>query len=163
VRSSPRGGPGGYGGVDNRFVWGGYYEQDSLVRRSRWVSTDAVAECREALAFPGEPERVVLLRRIEATLNVAHVQVVLDVRAEFEAGAMTVTRSHDGHWHGHSGELTYLWTGATQHKHLEEGRLVLELSVPAAESRDLILEISRNALPRQLPDPVQLWSRTERA
>ena len=99
VFSSLIGGHGGYGvsPADDRFVWGGYYEPDSLIWRSRWVSTDAVTECREALAFPGEPERVVLLRRIEATLNVAHVQVALDVRAEFGARAMTVARSQDGH------------------------------------------------------------------
>ena len=108
VFSSLLGGHGGYGvsPADDRFVWGGYYEPDSLIWRSRWVSTDAVTECREALAFPGEPDRVVLLRRIEATLDVAHVQVALDVRAEFGARAMTVARSQDGHWHGHSGDLT---------------------------------------------------------
>ena len=149
--------------ADDRFVWGGYYEPDSLIWRSRWVSTDAVTECREALAFPGEPERVVLLRRIEATLNVAHVQVALDVRAEFGARAMTVARSQDGHWHGHSGDLNYRWTGATEHAQLQDGRLVLDLVVPAGESRDLVLEISKTALPRQLPDPDQLWDRTERA
>ena len=165
VFSSLLGGHGGYGvsPADDRFVWGGYYEPDSLIWRSRWVSTDAVTECREALAFPGEPERVVLLRRIEATLNVAHVQVALDVRAEFGARAMTVARSQDGHWHGHSGDLNYRWTGATEHAQLQDGRLVLDLVVPAGESRDLVLEISKTALPRQLPDPDQLWDRTERA
>ena len=165
VFSSLLGGHGGYGvsPADDRFVWGGYYEPDSLIWRSRWVSTHAVTECREALAFPGESDRVVLLRRIEATLNVAHVQVVLEVRAEFGARAMTVARSQDGHWHGHSGDLNYRWTGATEHAQLQDGRLVLDLVVPAGESRDLVLEISKTALPRQLPDPEQLWSRTERA
>ena len=165
VFSSLIGGHGGYGvsPADDRFVWGGYYEPDSLIWRSRWVSTDAVTECREALAFPGEPERVVLLRRIEANLNVAHVQVALDVRAQFGARAMTVARSQDGNWHGHSGDLNYRWTGATEHAQLQDGRLVLDLVVPAGESRDLVLEISKTALPRQLPDPDQLWGRTERA
>ena len=100
VFSSLLGGPGGYGvsPADDRFVWGGYYEPDSLIWRSRWVSTRAVIECREALAFPGEPDRVVLLLRIEATLDTAHVQVSLDVRAEFGARTMTVARSEGGHW-----------------------------------------------------------------
>src|SRR3954452_21768410 len=48
--------------VDQRFVWGGYYERDSLVWRSRWVTTSAVVESREALAFPGASRRLVLLR-----------------------------------------------------------------------------------------------------
>ena len=122
-----------------------------------------MTECREALAFPGAPHRVVLLRRIEATLGVAHVHVGLDLRADFGARTMTVARSEDGHWHGHSGELAYRWTGSTEHAHLEDGRLVLDLVVPAGESRDLVLEISRDELPRQLPDPHELWDRTLRA
>ena len=42
-----------------RFVWGGHYEEGSLIWRSRWVTTDAIVECREALSFPGDPHRVV--------------------------------------------------------------------------------------------------------
>ena len=165
VFSSLLGGQGGYGisPADHRFVWGGYYEPSSLVWRSRWVSHNAVTECREALAFPGDPDRVVLLRRIEATLGVAHVQVGLDVRAEFGARTMTVARNEDGHWHGHSGDLTYRWTGATHHAHLHDGRLVLDLVIPPGESRDLVLEMSRTALPRELSEPDDLWDRTERA
>jgi hypothetical protein len=165
VFSSLLGGQGGYGisPADDRFVWGGYYESSSLIWRSRWVSHNAVTECREALAFPGEPDRVVLLRRVEARRGVAHVQVGLNVRAEFGARTMTVARSEDGHWHGHSGDLTYRWTGATRHAQLHDGRLVLDLVIPPGESRDLVLEISKAPLPRRLPDPTELWDDTERA
>jgi GH15 family glucan-1,4-alpha-glucosidase len=165
VFSSLLGGLGGYGisPADDRFVWGGYYEEDSLIWRSRWVSAQAVTECREALAFPGEPDRVIMLRRVEATRHVASVLVALDVRAEFGARTMTVARSEDGHWHGRSGDLVFRWTGATANAHLEDGRLVLALVVPPGESRDLVLEISRATLPRELPRPHELWQRTERA
>jgi hypothetical protein len=165
VFSSLLGGRGGYGvsPTDERFVWGGYYEPNSLIWRSRWVATRAVVECREALAFPGEPDRVVLLRRVEATLDVAHVQVALDVRAGFGTRAMTVARSEDGHWHGHTGDLSFRWSGDTRAAQLRDGQLVLELVVPAGESRDLVLEISRAALPPALPDPGSLWRRTEQA
>jgi hypothetical protein len=37
---------------ESRFVWGGYYEEGSLIWRSRWVTDEGVIECREALAFP---------------------------------------------------------------------------------------------------------------
>jgi len=47
-----------------RFVWGGYYEQGTLIWRNRWVTDEGVIECREALALPGDPHRVVLLRSI---------------------------------------------------------------------------------------------------
>ena len=38
-------------------VWGGYYEDRSLIWRSRWVTSSAIIECREALAFPVGPTR----------------------------------------------------------------------------------------------------------
>jgi alpha,alpha-trehalase len=50
-----------------RFVWGGAYEPGSLIWRSRWVTSGGITECREALAFPGEQGRAVLLRRIIST------------------------------------------------------------------------------------------------
>ena len=50
----------------DRFVWGGFYEEGSLIWRSRWVTRHGIIECREALAFPGDPHRAVLLRRIIA-------------------------------------------------------------------------------------------------
>ena len=49
-----------------RYVWGGYYEDGSMIWRSRWVTDTGIIECREALAFPGDPHRAVLLRRIIA-------------------------------------------------------------------------------------------------
>lgn len=36
-----------------RLVWGAHYEPRSLIWRSRWVTTEGVIECREALTFPG--------------------------------------------------------------------------------------------------------------
>lgn len=48
----------------SRFVWGGYYEPRSLIWRSRWVTTDGIVECREALALPADAHTAVLLRRI---------------------------------------------------------------------------------------------------
>ncbi|MGH3233825.1 MAG: hypothetical protein ACRDOH_11320, partial [Streptosporangiaceae bacterium] len=66
-----------------RFVWGGYYEEGTLIWRSRWVTGEGLVECREALAFPGDPHRTVLLRRVIAGHNRARVRVRLDPRAEF--------------------------------------------------------------------------------
>ena len=36
-----------------RFVWGGYYEEGTLIWHSRWVTNSSIIECQEALAFPG--------------------------------------------------------------------------------------------------------------
>lgn len=53
VFSSLVGGQGSYAVTPTgRFVWGGYYEEGSLIWRSRWITENGVVECREALAFP---------------------------------------------------------------------------------------------------------------
>ncbi|MGI8523876.1 MAG: glycoside hydrolase family 15 protein [Nocardioides sp.] len=146
-----------------RYVWGGHYEPGTLIWRSRWVATSAVIECREALAFPGDPDRVVLLRRIEATAGTAHVQVQLECRANFGARAMTVRRNADDGWQGRTGDLTYRWSGAPGHTNLREDRLGFDLVVEEGESYDLVLEISRMLLPARPPDPVAAWAQTERS
>src|SRR5690349_3698548 len=89
---------------DPRFVWGGHYEQDSLVWRSRWVDEgEAVVECREALAFPGSLETVLLLRRVEVLHGRAELAVELDCRAGFGSSAMHLQRRSAGLWEGHTG------------------------------------------------------------
>ena len=47
-----------------RYVWGGYYEEGSLIWHSRWVTNGGIVECREALALPADPDRVVVLRQL---------------------------------------------------------------------------------------------------
>ena len=145
---------------DPRFVWGGHYEQDSLVWRSRWVTTRSEIESREALAFPGDPRCAVLLRRVEAHEGDAHVRVVLDCRAGFGSRPMTVRR-RERVWEGRTGPVAYRWSGAVDRARLVDDELVLELVVPAGESRDLVLELG--AVPDEVPDPDRLWARTEQA
>jgi hypothetical protein len=74
--------------ADPWHVWGGYYETGSLIWRSRWAGSSRT-ECREALALPADPHRVVILRRIEAVDGPARVKVVLDVRARSGRSQMT--------------------------------------------------------------------------
>ena len=38
-------------------VWGGYYEDASMIWRSRWTTNNGRVECREALAFPADEHR----------------------------------------------------------------------------------------------------------
>ncbi len=63
--------------ADARFVWGGYYDDGTLIWRSRWITETGVIERREALAFPGEADRVVVLRRVIASEGEAWVRVRL--------------------------------------------------------------------------------------
>jgi hypothetical protein len=91
-----------------RFVWGGAYEPGSLIWRSRWVTTGGIIECREALAFPSEPGRAVLLRRIIAQDGDARVHVVCDPRPGFGAHRPKFR----GGWEADAGGLWLRWTGA---------------------------------------------------
>ncbi|WP_063736290.1 hypothetical protein [Streptomyces sp. RTd22] len=62
------GGPGEYllGPEDHWNVWGGSYEEGTLIHVGCWTTGDTVIECREALAVPADPDRLVLLRRVRA-------------------------------------------------------------------------------------------------
>jgi alpha,alpha-trehalase len=91
--------------ADPRHVWGGYYEPGSLIWHSRWATSDAVIECREALALPGDPGHAVLLRQVRALEGDARVRVVLDPRAGFGRQASTGLSREAGIWSGRSGPL----------------------------------------------------------
>ncbi|MFC4787235.1 glycoside hydrolase family 15 protein [Nocardioides sp. MAHUQ-72] len=165
VFSSLLGGAGSYAvtPTSDRFVWGGHYDQDTLIWRGRWVATNAVLECRDALALPGDRDRVVLLRRVEATLGDGHVRATLECRAEFGARPMTVRRSAAGVWEGRTGDLRYRWSGVPEHARLDDGRISVHLDVPEGGHHDLVLEISRDPLPDAPPDAAAAWATTERA
>jgi alpha,alpha-trehalase len=148
---------------DPRFTWGGHYEQGSLVWRSRWVTTESVIECREALAHPGDRDRVVLLRRVEPLLGAAHVDVALHLRAGFDAHPMSVHRTDDTTWEGRSGDIVFRWTGVPETARVVDGAVCAQLAVPANQRHDLVLEVARGTLPRRPPDAERCWRTTEDA
>jgi len=84
------GGPGGYTvqPADEWRVWGGYYEDRSLIWRSRWVTRSGTVESRESLLRPARRDRAVLLRQIHATRGPARVRVHLDLHGDFGRHAM---------------------------------------------------------------------------
>jgi hypothetical protein len=148
--------------ADPRFVWGGYYEDGSLIWRSRWITSEGLIECREALAYPGDTGTAVLLRRVEARDTPARVRVQLDVRAAFGRHAM---RHLEGGatWTGRAGPLYLRWSGGQEAKVTPEGRLELTLTVPPGGHHDLVLELSDQPF---LDGPVTAgpaWEATEAA
>jgi hypothetical protein len=162
----------GGGGVyavtpDSRFVWGGYYEPGTLIWHSRWITGDAVIECREALAFPGDTHRAVVLRHLVAREGTAKVNVVLDPRAGFTGrGLRSLRRDEQGRWHGRLGDLHVRWTGevggarATQTR--AGIRLATSLVLHPGDQHDLLLEVSDRPFGDQLADPARLWQATQR-
>jgi alpha,alpha-trehalase len=153
---------------ESRFVWGGYYEQGSLIWRSRWVTNEGIIECREALALPGDPHRVVLLRSILARERPARVRIRLDPRAEFgQKSLRSLRRSDSGSWAGRCGELYLRWSGGvTGAQVIPAGRgsqLVLDVTVPPGARHDLVLELSDRPPDGEPPGAGDSWRATETA
>jgi hypothetical protein len=146
----------------DRYVWGGYYEPRSLIWRSRWVTGDGVVESRDALAFPGDQRRVVLLRRVEAIDCTTPMQVVLAPTDGFGTKPLREVRCHDGVWTARSGRLHVRWTGADGARR-NDGALTLAFTLRPGEHRDLVLEVSDEPLPDQLLDADEVWQATEYA
>ncbi|MBP2370147.1 glycoside hydrolase family 15 protein [Pseudonocardia parietis] len=173
VFSALLGGPGRYlVQPAEAFVWGGYYEPGTLIWRNRWIVGDDVAECREALAFPGDPGRLVLLRRITAVTADAQVRVVLGPRAGFGAAGLRELHHRELHhdegcWHGRAGPLHLRWQGGGSARVAEDpdGWPVLStrLDLAHGESHDLVLEIGDGPLPHEPPRAEQVWRATEAA
>ena len=147
-----------------RFVHGGFYEDGSLVWHSRWVTEDGIVECHEALAFPGDPHRAVLLRRIVAEEAPARLRVALEPAAGFgESPLREARRDPDGVWHARAGDLEVRWSGAAGARlHPGGGRWELELTLPAGGRHDLVLEVSDRPLPA-VPDAEAAWRETRAA
>lgn len=148
-----------------RHVWGGYYEPGSLIWRSRWIlAGGGVIECREALAFPGEEHRALLLRRVLAVRGTARVRVLLEPRAGFGGHPNGDVNCQDGTWTGRSGNLRWRWWGAataTAPRSARGGEVVTgELSVPEGEYHDLVLELADQPLPADPVDPGAAWKAT---
>ena len=147
------------------FVWGGHYEQGTLIWRSRWITRTGVIECREALAIPAHPGRLTMLRQLIAVDATAHVRVLLDPRAGFGRHSLRAVH-HDGAvWAARSGDLHLRWSGdvagAARRRAGQASWLEMDLTVPAGESRDFMLEISDSPL-AGAPEPAsRLWHVTE--
>ncbi len=149
-----------------RFVWGGYYEPRSLIWRSRWVTETGIVECREALAFPGERGRAVMLRQIRVVEGHARLNVRLQPVAEFGRHHMDDLRDDcRGCWEARIGDLSMRWSGAGDAVVVgdtpRERSLRAELTLAAGESHDLILELSDTTLPSTPVDPAGAWADTQ--
>lgn len=143
-------------------VWGGYYEDGTLIWRSRWVGGWQL-ESREALAMPADPHRAVLLRRIEALEGSVKTDVLLDLRGDYGRGQMTDLARHGGVWTGRSGSVWFRWTGAARARRTDGG-LAMTVELGAGEEHhDLVLEISDREFTDDPPDPAKFWLATEDA
>jgi hypothetical protein len=147
-----------------RFVWGGYYEPGSLIWRSRWTTTDGVVESRDALAFPGDPGRAVLLRRLGADVAESAVEVCLALRGRYGAERpQELRRDERGRWTARVAGLHVRWSCPVPARPLDGDELVAEVRIGPGEQRDLVLEIAEEPLPEEPVDPDEVWHATESA
>jgi hypothetical protein len=167
VFSSLIGGSGAYAVTpQGRYVWGGYYEEGSMIWRSRWTTDSGLIECREALSYPGDPHRLVLLRRISTPREAGTVSVALQVHSRWGADAMRVLHRHGDVWTGRSGALHLRLTGAPATPARGTGsdrHLSFELELAAGAQHDLVLELSDEPLDDPPPDAETAWVATETA
>ena len=110
------GGPGLYALTPlGRYVWGGYYENGTLIWRSRWITEGGIMECREALAMPADPHRAVLLRRLTAVDGEGQLAVSLAPAAGFGADRSQLPhRDENGTWSARTGSLRWRWSGVPE-------------------------------------------------
>jgi hypothetical protein len=146
-----------------RYVWGGFYEPGGLIWRSRWVTDDAIVECREALALPARADRAVVLRRVIARQGAAAVEVLLDLRGGFGAEPVRdLRRDDDGTWRGRAGATAFAWSGGTCARVDDDGALSLSLRLEAGACHDFVLVLDAHDAGRP-PDADALWPATEEA
>jgi GH15 family glucan-1,4-alpha-glucosidase len=152
-----------------RFIWGGHYEDGSLIWRSRWVTEGGgIVECREALALPGRIDKAILMRRVIAVSGPARLSVSLAAGAGFDRHGMArLQLREDGVWTAALGEERMRWFGAAQATPGEDGvngrSLGFELTLAAGEHHDLVLVLDRGSGGAEPLPPERLWEATEAA
>jgi GH15 family glucan-1,4-alpha-glucosidase len=143
-------------------VWGGFYEPGTLIWHSRWITEGGgIVESREALLFPGHPDRAVLLRRVRAIKGVAILDVVCRLAADYGHTRASHIRLAGDTWHGrvgtHAFSLSGVPPGSEPSRH---GSLAFELELEPGRSADLVLCLGAEGF-EQTPDSA--WSATEGA
>ncbi len=143
------------------YVWGGHYEDGTLIWRSRWVTTTSVVECREALAAPGRRGCAVLLRRIRAVDGPARLRIDLCAADGYGARAMVDISHHDDQWTATTGRVHVRWTGAPRRATKRDGTLSFGIELDEGMTHDLVLALDTETTPCDLPAADALWSSTE--
>lgn len=167
VFSSLLGGQGFYAVTPvGRYVWGGYYEMSSLIWRNRWTLSDgSILESRDALAYPGEPQRAILMRRLEVAKGTAKIRVTLDLRHSFgRERPRQVKRDDSGFWTASLKELHMRWSGGSRADRGKDG-LSMEIELGAGQHHDFMLELTtrRQDLDEPPPDIEEKWHATRRS
>lgn len=149
-----------------RYVWGGHYEDGTLIWRDRWVTSDgSVIECREALALPASAERAVLIRRAEALAGDCELHVTLDPRPGYDQHPVRRWQRHEGGmFTASAGGVHLRMSGMPRARDEPDGHggrmLQGRLSMTEGEHHDFLLEIGTSPFDDRPDDPGRYWERT---
>jgi hypothetical protein len=147
-----------------RHVTGGFYEDGTLIWHQRWVTDDGVIESCDALAYPGETDRCVLLRRIRALDTDSTMRCTLEVAPDYGRRPGGPWRREADGWRIDAEGVTARLTGAVARGRASEAVLDMELPLAVGSPTDLVLELQSASGPLPSPsDPDQLWRRTRAA
>lgn len=154
----------------DRYVWGGYYEDGTLIWNSRWVTESGAIESRETLVYPGASDRVVLLRRVRAFDAEGALDVTLDPMTDYGRRPFGQWRQVDDHWEASASDVVVRWWGAEQarvERVEDHERLTMRLCLGPDRPCDLVLEVAVRGDDAigiaARPDSGKLWRDTAEA
>jgi hypothetical protein len=151
-----------------RCVAGGLYEDGSLIWHSRWVTEDGFLDSREVMAYPGEDDRAIVLRRVTAVDAPCPIFVRLNLAADYGRRPLVGWYRDGRRWLSADGAVSARWTGSADAV-VEKSAggvesLVLRTVLGAGECLDLALEVISGPSGRYPPvDIDDSWARTEAA
>ena len=146
----------------DRHVWGGYYEPGTLIWRSRWATSEGIVESRDALAFPGEEHRAVIMRSVCAHDSPTPMRADLAVHDRYGAATLDNVHRRGSVWTARTGDLHVRWSGMDGVRRTALGYRTQRVVRPG-EQWDLVLEISDRPFDDEPPDADELWKATETA
>ena len=151
-------------GLLERYTWGGYYEDGSLIWRSRWTTAGgAVVECRTALALPADPERAILMHRVRGLHGTARVRARLEPGAGWDShGTSSAGLEGPGVWVWREGGRHARWA-CGEGARIAEGAVELRFEIAEGQQRDLVLEVCAHASDDAPPPADALWEGTATA
>ncbi len=151
-----------------RCVPGGHYEDGTLIWHGRWVTARGIIESRDAMVYPGDTHRAVVLRRIVAVDEPGRIQLQLEPAVDYGRMPAESWKRHGEAWTTTIGSVSVRLSGAPEAtvKRGTDGHasLVLTLELATGEHRDFVLELIVGSVVN-LPSPVaeECWRNTEAA
>ncbi len=151
---------------NDRFVWGGQYDDDTLVWRNRWIVDGNVFECVECMAFPGDTNRMTLVRQVRAVEGPASVDVMLELRAPGGSGAYDGWKQSEDMWELERDGVYARWV-VPRPVHWNHGVATSRIELDAGTHADLVLELSTTPLThapaggsQTIREATEQWKRT---